>query len=38
MLLVGMVGSAFVFGVLLDNFSEVRLIQVIQGVAVVTWC
>jgi BCD family chlorophyll transporter-like MFS transporter len=36
MLLVGMVGSAFLFGVLLENFTEVKLIQVIQGVAVVT--
>ncbi len=36
MLLVGMVGSAFIFGVLLENFTAVKLIQVIQGVAVVT--
>ncbi len=36
MLLVGMVGSAVVFGLLLAHFSEVRLIQVIQGTAVTT--
>ena len=36
MLLIGMVGSALLFGVLLDNFSKVRLIQVIQGVAAAT--
>jgi BCD family chlorophyll transporter-like MFS transporter len=36
MLLVGMVGSAGLFGLLLAHFSEVRLIQVIQGAAVVT--
>lgn len=36
MLLVGMVASAVVFGVLLANFSQLRLIQVIQGSAVVT--
>ncbi|HEY0328190.1 MAG TPA: BCD family MFS transporter [Rhodopseudomonas sp.] len=35
MLLVGMVGSALVFSQLLKDFSEMRLIQVIQGVAVV---
>ena len=34
MLLVGMVGSALIFGELLRNFSEIRLIQVIQGAAV----
>jgi BCD family chlorophyll transporter-like MFS transporter len=34
MLLVGMTGSALVFSELLRNFSEMRLIQVIQGVAV----
>ena len=33
MLLVGMVASALVFGVALAEFSEVRLIQVIQGAA-----
>jgi BCD family chlorophyll transporter-like MFS transporter len=33
MLLVGMVVSALVLGILLDNFSPMRLIQVIQGVA-----
>ena len=36
MLLAGMVSSAIAFGFLLANFSELRLIQVIQGTAVVT--
>ena len=36
MLLAGMVVSAIVFGLLLSNFSYTRLIQVIQGSAVVT--
>jgi BCD family chlorophyll transporter-like MFS transporter len=36
MLLVGIVTSGLVFGLLLANFSEMRLIQVIQGAAVVT--
>ncbi len=36
MLLVGMAASAVAFGVLLRHFSEVRLIQVVQGAAVVT--
>jgi len=36
MLLVGMAASALVFGLLLRHFSEVRLIQVVQGAAVVT--
>ena len=36
MLLVGMVGSAVLFGLLLAHFSEVRLIQVIQGSALAT--
>ena len=36
MLLVGMVTSALVFGALLANFSQVRLIQSIQGAAVLT--
>jgi BCD family chlorophyll transporter-like MFS transporter len=36
MLLVGMVTSGLVFGRLLANFTELRLIQVIQGAAVVT--
>jgi BCD family chlorophyll transporter-like MFS transporter len=36
MLLVGMGASAMIFGVLLHHFSEVRLIQVVQGAAVVT--
>jgi BCD family chlorophyll transporter-like MFS transporter len=34
MLLLGMTGSAFLFGELLANFNEIRLIQIIQGVAV----
>ena len=33
-LLLGMAGSAFLFGELLANFNEIRLIQIIQGVAV----
>lgn len=36
MLLLGMVASALLFGVLLDAFSQLRLIQVIQGAAVIT--
>lgn len=36
MLLVGMVGSAFVFGILLQDFNPVKLIQVVQGVALAT--
>jgi BCD family chlorophyll transporter-like MFS transporter len=36
MLLAGMVGCGIVFGLLLANFSPVRLIQVIQGAALVT--
>ncbi len=36
MLLVGMIVSAFVFGALLENYSPGRLVQVIQGCAVVT--
>ena len=36
MLLVGMVISALVFGALLENYTPGRLIQVIQGAAVVT--
>ncbi|MEM9782725.1 MAG: BCD family MFS transporter [Pseudomonadota bacterium] len=36
MLLVGMAGSAVVFGILLADFSQLKLIQVIQGAAVVT--
>ena len=35
MLLVGMVASGFVFGFLLRDFSPLRLIQVVQGAAVV---
>lgn len=34
MLLFGMAGSALIFSELLRNFSEIKLIQVIQGVAV----
>jgi MFS transporter, BCD family, chlorophyll transporter len=34
MLLVGMTGSALIFSELLRNFSEIKLIQVIQGVAI----
>ncbi|NWG24378.1 MAG: BCD family MFS transporter [Pseudorhodoplanes sp.] len=36
MLLVGMVASAFAFSVLLADFNQIKLIQVIQGAAVVT--
>ncbi len=36
MLLIGMVASALLFGAVLAHFSEVRLIQVIQGAAVLT--
>jgi BCD family chlorophyll transporter-like MFS transporter len=36
MLLIGMVASALIFGGLLAHFSELRLIQVIQGAAVTT--
>ena len=36
MLLIGMVASAVAFGVLLSDFSQLTLIQVIQGAAVVT--
>ena len=36
MLLLGMVGSALAFGALLSNFSQIRLIQVIQGAALLT--
>lgn len=36
MLLLGMLGSAFVFGLLLSDFSPLRLIQVVQGAALVT--
>jgi MFS transporter, BCD family, chlorophyll transporter len=36
MLLVGMVASGFVFGILLENFSQLRLIKVVQGAATVT--
>jgi MFS transporter, BCD family, chlorophyll transporter len=36
MLLVGMLVSGFVFGLLLENFSPLRLIKVVQGAAMVT--
>lgn len=36
MLLLGMVASAFILGALLADFGAIRLIQVIQGAAVVT--
>jgi BCD family chlorophyll transporter-like MFS transporter len=36
MLLVGMVVSGFVFGLLLNNFTPLRLIQVVQGAAALT--
>jgi len=36
MLLLGMVAAGLAFGKLLANFSEIRLIQVIQGAAMVT--
>lgn len=36
MLLVGMVGSSLVFGLILDDFSQIKLIQLIQGAAVLT--
>jgi BCD family chlorophyll transporter-like MFS transporter len=36
MLLVGLAGGAFVLGVALRDFSQLRLIQVVQGSAVVT--
>lgn len=36
MLLLGMVGAAFVYGALLEDYTPGRLIQVIQGTAVIT--
>jgi BCD family chlorophyll transporter-like MFS transporter len=36
MLLIGMVASAILFGFVLRHFSEIKLIQVVQGSAVVT--
>jgi BCD family chlorophyll transporter-like MFS transporter len=36
MLLVGMVGSSLLFGLLLQDFQEIKLIRVLQGSAVVT--
>lgn len=38
MLLAGMAASALAFGVFLANFSEIRLIQVVQGAALTTMC
>ncbi|MFN3867430.1 MAG: BCD family MFS transporter [Hyphomicrobiaceae bacterium] len=35
-LLVGMIASSLVFGQLLSNFSQIRLIQLVQGAAVAT--
>jgi MFS transporter, BCD family, chlorophyll transporter len=34
MLLAGMVGASLVFGVLLDDYSHTRLVQVVQGTAI----
>jgi len=36
MLLFGMIGSAFLYGALLENYTPGRLIQVIQGAAITT--
>lgn len=36
MLLVGMIASAFIFGILLEDYSPGRLVQVIQGAALTT--
>jgi len=36
MLLIGMIASALIFGAMLANFSPYRLVQVIQGAALVT--
>ncbi|WP_281299787.1 MULTISPECIES: PucC family protein [unclassified Iodidimonas] len=36
MLLLGMVASALIIGALLEDFSQLRLIQVVQGAAVIT--
>ncbi len=36
MLLLGMVGSSLVYGLLLENFQEIKLIRVLQGSAVLT--
>lgn len=38
MLLAGMAASALSFGVFLAHFSEIRLIQVVQGAALTTMC
>ena len=37
MLLAGMLASSLVFGMLLDEFSPLRLVQVVQGAAMVTF-
>ncbi len=36
MLMLGMIASALIFGALLAHFSEMRLIQVVQGAALIT--
>ena len=36
MLLIGMIGSALIFAILLEDFGYIRLIQVVQSAAVVT--
>ena len=36
MLLIGMVGASLVFGVLLADYSHTRLVQVVQGTAIVS--
>ncbi len=38
MLLLGMLGSSIIIGQLLSDFSAIRLVQVIQGVAAATMC
>ena len=38
MLLVGMIGSAFLFGEFLLDYSPARLVQVVQGAALTTMC
>jgi BCD family chlorophyll transporter-like MFS transporter len=37
MLLAGMLGSSFVFSLLLADFTPTRLVQVVQGAALATW-
>jgi BCD family chlorophyll transporter-like MFS transporter len=36
MLLVGMLGSSFAFGLILENFTPKKMIQIVQGLAVLT--